>query len=59
MAAGAEAAEGGCTVSSAKYFECFFLFGFQDRISLRSPSCPGTRSVNRLACLPLPPEWGD
>lgn len=26
MAAGAEAAEGGCTVSSAKYFECFFFF---------------------------------
>jgi len=47
---------------------CFLLFWFvllfQARVSLYSPSCPGTHSGVRLAsnselCLPLPPECQD
>jgi hypothetical protein len=39
-----------------------FLF-FRDRVSLCSPGCPGTHSVDQAGlelkeiCLPLPPEY--
>jgi hypothetical protein len=39
----------------------FFFFGFfQDRVSLYSPGCPGTRlASNSEIHLPLPPECWD
>jgi hypothetical protein len=36
---------------------CFFVF--RDRVSLCSPGCPGTHSVDQAGleiCLPLPPK---
>jgi hypothetical protein len=42
------------------------IFGFfQDRVSLYSPGCPGTHSVDQADLsnseihLPLPPKYGD
>jgi hypothetical protein len=43
----------------------FLLLLFQDRLSLCSPGCPGTHSVNQAGLelaethLPLPPECWD
>jgi hypothetical protein len=37
-----------------RFFACLFVcFGFQDRVSLCSPGCPETNSVDQ-ACLCLP-----
>jgi hypothetical protein len=46
-------------------FVCLFVcFVFQDRVSLCSPGCPGTHSVDQDGLelrntLPLPPECWD
>jgi hypothetical protein len=39
----------GSTAVPLKFFSLsfFFLFGFRDRVSLCSPDCPGTHSVDQ------------
>jgi hypothetical protein len=35
------------------FFFCFLFFVFQDRVSLYSPGCPGTHSIDQaVLCLP-------
>jgi hypothetical protein len=46
-------------------FDVVFVFVFQNRVSLCSPGCPKTHSVDQAGLkiteihLPLPPECGD
>jgi hypothetical protein len=54
-------------VHSSSFFCLFVCLFFRDRVSLYSPSCPGTHFVdqsefvasNSEICLPLPPERWD
>jgi hypothetical protein len=36
-------------IAAASFFVCLFIFIFQNRVSLCSPGCPGTRSVDQAS----------
>jgi hypothetical protein len=45
-----------------KFYLYLFILVFQDRVSLCSPTCPVTHSVDQAGpelCLPLPPKFWD
>jgi hypothetical protein len=44
---GFELRTSGRAVSAPEYFVCLFCFVFRDRVSLCSPGCPGTHSVDQ------------